>query len=508
MTQPFNTLVDAYRTTWTQPALRSSIALITLGEKFTYSELSDRAARIAGSLKQAGVRRGDLVAIVMQRSPSQVLNILGTLIAGACPCPMERHLAAEETGRRLDAVDMHWVIYDSSKACLFDEENFPSVRRLPAESLTDGAPYWNDMVQPDDPALLLFTSGSTGRPKGVLLSHRGLLNNAFGIIRHTELSPQDRLLHVMPLYHTNGLNNQLFAPLQVGATIALADRYKAESMPMLVEAFEPTIMTGVPTMYARMLNQSFTAESLKSLRFARCGSAPITADLHRRIEAFLGCHLLVSYGLSEATCTSTMNPPAHRKIGSVGTVLCGQEVSLRDPHNEPIATGQEGEICIGGSNLMLRYLGDESQKETSPIQDDLLKTGDLGTFDDSGYLYVTGRIKDVIIRGGENLSPSLIESVLMMHSSVMGCCVVGAPDRDLGEVPVAFVVPMPGKRIDISALRDQVAARLGYRYSPAEIVRVKELPETSVGKIDRKAMAVCARELNRPDFPRQAPTLG
>jgi acyl-CoA synthetase (AMP-forming)/AMP-acid ligase II len=222
---------------------------------------------------------------------------------------------------------------------------------------------------------------------------------------------------------------------------------------------------------------------------ARCGSAPITKELHERVEALLGCELVVSYGLSEATCTSTMNPPGARRIGSVGTTLWGQRVQLREADGGMTSeTGPEGEICIAGPNLMTGYAGAEDETSRA-ISEGWLRTGDLGRFDADGYLYVTGRIKDVIIRGGENLSPMLIESTVVTDPRVLACCVVGREDRDLGEVPVAFVVLAPGARMNEEAVRDGVRRRLSPVYVPADVRFVESLPENGVGKVDRKALA-------------------
>jgi len=400
-------------------------------------------------------------------------------------------LSASETARRLKVAGMGWAVFDEASADMLAECTLPATRRLAVASLTNAQPGWADDARPQDTGLLLFTSGSTALPKGVLLSHRALLNNARGIIAHTKLGMDDVLLHVMPLYHTNGLNNQLFAPLYAGATVALGGRFRAADMPGLMELHQPTIITGVPTMYARMLDHQFSDKALQRLRFARCGSAPITVQLHERIEAHLGRPLVVSYGLSEATCTSTMNPPARRKIGSVGTVLAGQSVWLRSADDErKLGDGQEGEVCIAGPSLMEGYVGAGDLARTPKGRLDVLRTGDLGRFDEEGYLYITGRLKDVIIRGGENLSPALIENVVAGCPGVAACCVVGAPDTDLGEVPVAFVVPRAtGPAPDDAAIQQAVADRLGRVYRPARIVRVPQLPENSVGKVDRKALA-------------------
>ncbi|CAB3873318.1 2-succinylbenzoate--CoA ligase [Achromobacter mucicolens] len=481
------TVVAAFARLWDQPEWAARHALVTAEESVTYADLRRRVGQAAGGLRAAGVAPGDYVGVAMERSLAQVLAILGVMAAGACPCPLEPRPSVEETARRVAAVGLTWMLADSDNAATARGCGLPAARVLDAATIAQGGQDWSGAdVAPAAPGLLLFTSGSTGNPKGVLLSHRGIVNTARGVLAHTGLTPADRLLHVMPLHHTNALNNQIFTPLLAGASVALAGRFRAQDMPGLLAAFRPTIITGVPTMYARMLELTFDPDSLAGLRFARCGSAPITEALHRRIEAFLGCPLVVSYGLSEATCTSTMNPPAARRVGSVGTVLEGQDVSLRLPDGSLAPAGAEGEICIAGDSLMLGYLGVDSADAGAPR---LLRTGDLGRFDAEGYLMITGRIKDVIIRGGENISPALIEGVVTGMPGIAACCVVGAPDDDLGETPVIFVQGNGDAAPDAAAIQAEVLARLGRIYVPRDVIWVDRLPENAVGKVDRKALA-------------------
>lgn len=481
------TVVAAFARLWDQPEWAAHPALVTAEETVTYADLRRRVGQAAGGLRAAGVAPGDYVGVAMERSLAQVLAILGVMAAGACPCPLEPRLSVEETARRVAAVGLTWMLADDDNTATARGCGLPAARVLDAAKIAKAGQDWSGAdVAPEAPGLLLFTSGSTGNPKGVLLSHRGIVNNARGVLAHTGLTPGDHLLHVMPLHHTNALNNQIFTPLLAGASVALAGRFRAQDMPGLLAAFRPTIITGVPTMYARMLELTFDPDSLAGLRFARCGSAPITEALHRRIEAFLGCPLVVSYGLSEATCTSTMNPPAARRVGSVGTVLEGQDVSLRLPDGSLAPAGAEGEICIAGDSLMLGYLGVDSADAGAPR---LLRTGDLGRFDAQGYLMITGRIKDVIIRGGENISPALIEGVVTGMPGVAACCVVGAPDDDLGETPVIFVQGNGDCPPDAAAIQAEVLARLGRIYVPRDLIWVDRLPENAVGKVDRKALA-------------------
>jgi acyl-CoA synthetase (AMP-forming)/AMP-acid ligase II len=476
--------------------LQQRTALKFDGGQITYAELSHRVGVFASGLRQAGVGRGDLIAIDMERSVDAIVALLACAGAGACPCPLEPRLSAEQTSSRLESVGIDWLLCSAERRKEL-QDLLPASNRilLVEEAQSASHEYWDETIGPEDRALLLFTSGSTGRPKGVLLTHGNIINNATGVIAHSELSVDDRLLHVMPLHHTNAINNQLFAPFLCGATVIFASRFKAEEMPKLMHNYRPTIITGVPTIYARMLSQSFSDQSLSSLRMARCGSAPITVDLHKQIEAKLGCALIVSYGLSEATCTSTMNPSSRRKIGTVGTVLARQQVRLLGSDGQQVMPGQEGEVCIGGASVMANYIGAEPGTTDRAITNGWLRTGDLGRFDSEGYLSITGRIKEVIIRGGENLSPVLIENAIASHPGVAACCVVGKADADLGEVPVAFVIPS----VDWQPAPDEIIAmvtqRLSRIYQPYEVHFVESLPETSVGKIDRKALAARLKQL-------------
>ena len=463
-------------------------ALVGDFEPLSYAALGERMDGFAAAAAAWGVRPGELVGIAMARGVDAVAVFLGLMQAGACPCVMEPRLAPDAALLRMGAVGMRRLVVDQDHAALGSEvasggmavgvagmAAVASARKAKAPALV-GA----------DLAMMQFTSGSTGQPKGVLLTHANLLCNAQGVIAHTGLGPDDRLLHVMPLHHTNGINNQLIAPFLAGASVALVAKFRAEEIEDQLARYRPTYMTGVPTMYSRIVPHLKDASKRQSLRFLRCGSAPITVELHRQIEAAFGVPLVVSYGLSEATCTSTMNPPGARRIGTVGTVLAGQDVRLFRPGTtQAVAALAEGEICISGPCLMRGYLGAGTEQ---PIRDGWLRTGDLGRFDADGYLAITGRIKDVIIRGGENLSPQLIEGILAAHPAVRACCVVGGPHADLGEVPIAFVALRPGQAAGADDLKTLVGDRLSRIYVPDQVRFVETLPENSVGKVDRKAL--------------------
>lgn len=482
------TLLHEYARLWQLPEWKNRIALTSVVDNtsLTYPDLFLRVSKMAGGLRAKGVCSGQLVAVAMERSVDAVVATLSIMVAGGCPCPLEPRLTAGEITERLSSVGIAMVLADSENLAML--QDLKGIGILSTAEVACSTPYWSDDIRPEAPGLLLFTSGSTGRPKGVLLSHRGLVNNARGVLSVTALTAHDKLLHIMPLYHTNGLNNQLFSPFLIGAQVVLAGRFRAAELPELLETYKPSVMTGVPTMYSRMLDLEFSPASLASLRFARCGSAPITKELHLKIEAKLGCPLVVSYGLSEATCTSTLNPPHKRKVGSIGKALPFQRVFLRSVEGREVTEFHtDGEICIEGDSLMLGYVGTASDGVLEPAPS-TLRSGDLGRMDEDGYFYITGRLKDVIIRGGENISPTLIEQVISASPDVHSCAVVGCPDEDLGEVPVAFVVPVQAGFCNEKAIQDIVNAQLSRVYRPEQVIFLEALPENSIGKVDRKVL--------------------
>lgn len=485
-------LIAAFDRLWREAERVDAIALCDESRTWTYGQLHRAVGGCAGWLQAQGVHQGDRVAIAMERSAQLAIMILGAMAAGACPCPLEPMLGAEEARRRTRVAALDWIVCDDAHREAGAQAGFPPARCLSYNCATEAHECaWRIDLDPACDGFLLFTSGSSGAPKGVLQNHRGLLTNALGIVRHTGLGAQDRLLHIMPLHHTNGVNNQLLAPLLAGSSVALASRFKAEHMPELLARHRPTILTGVPTMYARMLPLVFSPESLQGLRMLRCGSAPITEELHCRIEEKFGLPLVVSYGLSEATCTSTMNPPDARRIGSVGTPLAGQTVLLRDTGGTRVShPGVEGEICIAGPSLMTGYLLDGAGGVPEPLGE-MLRTGDLGRFDESGYLFITGRLKDVIIRGGENLSPNLIEDAIARVPGVAACCVVGRAHADHGEVPVVFVVRqhgLAGEEVSLERIADAVTRKLSRIHRPMAAMFLDALPENGTGKVDRKLL--------------------
>lgn len=452
-----------------------------------YAELGERVSQVASAIIDLGLPPGSTVALAASKMVDTVVALLALIRAGHCVSVLEPGLSADAVAERVERFGIGAVIADDVNLARLESRLGDRVRLLSAVVHGAGARRSLSAHQPDAAALLLVTSGSTGVPKGVRLHRRHLLAHADGLIAHSRLGPGDRLLHLMPLHHTNGINNQILAPLLAGAEIVLIERFDARQVPEQIDRYQPTIVTGVPTMYLRVLEHLEPGRRWPGLRMLRCGSAPLTVAQQRQIEAAFGVPLVVSYGLSEATCTTTMNPPDRPREGTVGTVLARQQVRIVMPGTTCEApVGEEGEICIGGPTVMSGYVGSD---DPNPVNDGWLHTGDLGRLDSEGYLTVTGRIKDVIIRGGENLAPNAIEAALSTHPLVSDAVVVAATHHDLGEVPVAFIVPAdPARPPEPEDIREHVCRALSRVYTPERVLIVPALPTNAVGKVDKKRL--------------------
>jgi acyl-CoA synthetase (AMP-forming)/AMP-acid ligase II len=469
------------------PAIRARPALWAEGRTLDYSALADAITRVSGMLLERGLHRGERVALIARRSADAVAGVLGIMAASGAACVVDPRLPPAELGVRLRSADIGWLLADATHGELAGAA--AGLKRVRLEDAARAANRTVDDLGRGDDALLVMTSGSTGAPKAVLLTHGNLLSNAYGVAERTGVTPEDRLLHLLPLHHTNGTNNLLIVPFCRGASVAMLERFQAETFFHEIAAHRPTYVTGVATHYSRLLAHTPPPGALASLRFLRSGAAPLGAQLHRDIEHHLGLPVIHSYGLSEDTCTATMNPPAARRIGTVGTALAGQRVAVLAPGGEnPVPVGSEGEICITGPSLMKGYVPPAGHGDGPSIRNGWLRTGDLGWLDGGGYLTVSGRLKDIIIRGGENLSPGRIEEAILRSPAVRACCVVGAPDADLGEVPVAFVVASDGATVRPGTIQDHVRAELPRACVPARVVVLGALPEIGIGKVDRAAL--------------------
>jgi long-chain acyl-CoA synthetase len=439
----------------------------------------DAVRAAAATLAARGVGAGDMVAVILPNRVEFVVTLFAAWHLGACVTPVNPALTAVEAG---------YQITDSgAKVVVGDPATTPAVT-LGVAALAAGVGPDLPSASPDGLALVIYTSGTTGRPKGVMLDHGNVAAMCRMIISGLGLAADDHSLLVLPLFHVNGITVSVLSPLLAGGRTTIAGRFRPETFLADVQRVRPTYFSAVPAIYAMLANLPDTVSpDISSLRQVVCGAAPMPAELIAAFERRYGVPIVEGYGLSEGTCASTLNPPRGvRRPGTVGLPLPGQQVALRRP-DATIGRDGVGEVVIKGPNVMRGYLN-RPEETARTVVDGWLRTGDVGRFDEDGYLILVDRIKDMIIRGGENLYPKEIENVLYAYPDVLEAAVVGAPDPVYGEVPVAFVALRAGAGADAEQLRAHCARSLTRVKIPTRIDVVAALPKNPVGKIDKPAL--------------------
>jgi long-chain acyl-CoA synthetase len=468
-------------------------------QAWSYAEFAHRVTEIAAGLRARGVGRGDVVGVILRNGPEYLEAWWAILWLGAVFNPVNPDLTAREAAGILGDSGASLVIAEADITRALEERRaeLPALRELIAvprdgsELLAalraDGCAEVPADVRSDDLAALVYTSGTTGRPKGAMLSHGNHLANAWMLAEPLPIGQGDTMGMVLPLFHVNAQVVTTVVPMLIGARVAMWDRFSASSFWETVAAFEPVTFSAVPTMLAALLHApGADAAQINTLRFVICGAAPLSPALFRRFEAKFGLKVLEGYGLTEATCCSTLNPfLGPRRIGSIGIPTRGQMVEVRTATDSEAAVDEVGEVCVRGPNVMQGYLN-RPDATAEALRDGWLHTGDLGYRDAEGYLYLVDRKKDMIIRGGENIYPREIEDVLLEHAGVQGAAVVGRPDEIRGEEVHAVLVLEAGT--ELADVERHCRAGLAAFKVPSTWELVDELPKTSTGKIDKKPL--------------------
>ena len=424
---------------WNRPVmLADRVCMRDTQVELTYAEVARRVDAVAEQFAAAGVGRGDVVAVMLPNRVELLLALLAAWRLGAAATPVNPVFTPNEAGYQIADSGAKLMIATGPDASY-------GVPVLAADDLaTAPASLPAPDSRPGDLALLIYTSGSTGRPKGVMLDHANLVAMGASLGKAMKLSPDDNCLLVLPLFHVNAILVSCLAPMMAGAQVTILPRFAPDTFLAAISRYRATYFSAVPTIYARLaeLPEDQLGDT-SSVRFAVCGAAPVSRELLRRSEARFGFPIIEGYGLTEGTCASTVNPLDWvRKPGTVGVALPGQQVAAMRPDGSFAAAGEPGEVVIRGANVMRGYLN-RPEATAEAIVDGWLHTGDVGVLDADGYLTIVDRIKDMIIRGGENIYPQEIESVLARHDAVLEAAVIGAPHEVYGEVPVAYVVTYP-----------------------------------------------------------------
>jgi acyl-CoA synthetase (AMP-forming)/AMP-acid ligase II len=346
--------------------------------------------------------------------------------------------------------------------------------------------------RPEDPALVLHTSGTTARPKIVPLTNANLVASARHIGAALQLSPADTCLNIMPLFHIHGLIAGVTASLAAGAAVCCTPGFNAFKFAEWLADVRPTWYTAVPTMHQailmRMRNHTDAAKAAK-LRLIRSSSASLPPQVMLELEEVFGAPVIESYGMTEATHQMASNPlpPRARKPGSVG-IPAGPEVAIMADDGTLLPQGGTGEVVIRGPNVTPGYDNNPVANAKS-FTDGWFRTGDEGRFDEEGYLFLTGRLKEIIIRGGEKISPLEVDVVLLDHPGIAQACTFGIPHDKLGEEVGVVVVPRPGTTLTEAEVRDFLAARVAQFKVPRRVVIMEDVPKGATGKVQRIGMA-------------------
>ena len=361
---------------------------------------------------------------------------------------------------------------------------------------------WPPVYRRDDLAVVLYTSGTSGRPKGVMLTHGNLHSNVRAAIAHAHLTQANIFLGVLPQFHSFGLTALTLLPLSLGATTIYSARFTPKKIVGLIRTHRPDIMVAIPSMYAALLSvKDAKPDDFSSIQLAVSGGEPLPQAVLDQCQSQLGLGLLEGYGLTETSPMTHWCTPGSNKTKSVGTPLPGVSAVIVDDQNRPVPTGQEGHILIAGPNVMKGYykLPKETQQvfvelrppaapNDKPMPKRFFRTGDIGRIDRDGFLFITGRYKEMLIIGGENVFPREIEEVLNHHPSVRDSAVIGKPDALRGELPVAFVEIHEEASFDEPALRTWCRDRLAGYKVPRQIHLIQALPRNATGKILRRQL--------------------
>ncbi|KXX58799.1 class I adenylate-forming enzyme family protein [Rhodococcus sp. LB1] len=450
----------------------------------SYRHFAARVDAFAAQLADHGVGLGDVVAVMLRNRIELLVAIQAAWRIGATATPVNPAFTPDEAEFQIRDAGAALVVTNGTVA-LSPEIETIGVDQMPTSRRIGWAPAAT--AARDDLALLIYTSGSTGRPKGVMLTHRNLEFMVSSMVDFLELTPNDHCLVLLPLFHVNAICVSFLAPTLAGAQISIMERFTPASFFDDVARLRPTYFSAVPTIFSMLItSERADTADYSSLRFAACGAAPIPKELLLRAEGLLGVPIVEGYGLTEGTCVSASNPlVGQRKPGTVGPAVPGQRVAIMDGQAALLPAGAVGEIVIRGDNVMQGYLG-QPLVTAATVVDGWLHTGDVGYLDEDGYLVLVDRIKDMIIRGGENIYPKEIENALATHTGVLESAVVGVPDDTYGEVPAAYVVLYPdAEDADDSALMEHLRSRLARFKMPAAIHIADALPRNAVGKVDK-----------------------
>jgi acyl-coenzyme A synthetase/AMP-(fatty) acid ligase len=470
------------------------------GRAVTYGELRETAARFASLLRARGIGRNDRVALLANNSIEQLLCFLGVMAAGATICTIHVEMNRNQLGNIFERLKPRLILYQDCLG-LDDLLAGAAAPRLRIGRFGAGeadtlfveiarcAPSEPEVTaQPDDDAVILFTSGTSAKPKGVILSFREYLLNIDPLAEGFGITADDRLYDFRPFSWNSAQTLGGLSVVNSGATLVLAEKFSASRFFQHLSDHDVTVATGNPTTINILLNseQSAHRNRLPKLRFVTSSSAPLLLEEWKRFEQKFGIPVAQGCGASEVSWIAAI-PGERRRLGKVGRPFAYHDLAIVDAEGRRLPAGEIGYVELGGlGNHPYRYLGEDGEVKIHCRG--RFRTGDLGSLDAEGFLTLSGREKELIIRGGAKISPVEIDSFLMQHADVIEAATVGVPDAVYGEEVVSYVVTRPGVNVDAAEILRYCSALPAFK-APKRILLSDALPKTERGKLDRKALA-------------------
>lgn len=469
-------------------------------EPLKYGKLREHVTRVVAKLNSWGLGRNNRVAIVLPNGPHMATAFV-SVAAGATAAPLNPSYPAEEFSFFLQDLDASALILmansESPARIVARRRNIPIIELEPNKEIAGlfelhseraASPGSKNSIATDDTALILHTSGTTSRPKIVPLSHGNLVASSRHIAQTLALSTDDCCLNIMPLFHIHGLLAALLSSLAAGGSVVCTPGFNALKFFAWMADFKPSWYTAVPTMHQAILGRAVRNRDtieMNPLRFIRSSSSSLPPQVMNELEETFRTPVIESYGMTEAAHQMASNPlpPAQRKPGTVGPAA-GPEIAIMDEVGSVLSRGEIGEVVIRGANVTRGYEGSPEANAVA-FSDGWFRTGDQGTIDGDGYLTITGRLKEIINRGGEKISPREVDEVLMDHPDISQVVTFAVPHEKLGEDVAVAVVLAEGVRLDADTLRAFVRGRLADFKVPRQVVFVEEIPKGQTGKLQR-----------------------
>ena len=469
-------------------------------QTISFREVNENISTIGQKLIETGIERGSSIAIAAPNSPASCLMFMAIVSSGFVAVPLNLVAGSTILAYTIEHSEAKFIFVaddcrdliasavaqqnNSVKLVKLDPVRGPDLETLPLE--VNDLNLEDIKSKPNDIALLMYTSGTTGKPKGVMLSHANLLAAGRFISTGHEIDGNDSGLCVLPIYHINGMCVTVMGTIVSASTLVIPHKFSVNSFWKIIAKFKCSWFSAVPTQFSYILNYEETPEDISSLRFARSASAPLSPDIHKKFEKRFNIPIIETMGLTETGSQITTNPmpPGERKIGSPGKAY-GNQIMIGDDQYKALPAGETGEILVKGDNVMQGYFKQPEETHKTILGNGWLRTGDLGYLDNDGYVFVSGRIKELIIKGGENIAPREIDEALLTHPSILEAAAFSVPCKDYGERVEACVCLKQKVSVELAELKSHCENQIGKFKSPDNIHIVADLPKGPSGKVQR-----------------------